>query len=84
MPELVAASVTDPWLRSACVRVYVASNVADWPGASVVAAPEQVPAGLASVSQVGPVVRATAGAVCASLTPTPVRVTLPVLVATNW
>ncbi len=29
VPVAVAESLIDPWLRSACVTVYVATNVAD-------------------------------------------------------
>jgi hypothetical protein len=61
----------------------VAVNVANWPGSSVVVEPEQLPAGLERLWQVGPEVSAPAGAVCVSVMPTEVRVTLPVLTATN-
>jgi hypothetical protein len=54
-----------------------------WPGASVVLDPEQEPAGDERLRQVGPEVRAPAGAVPVSATDTAWSVTLPVFVATN-
>ena len=58
-------------------------KVADWPGTSVVVAPEQVPAGALNDWQAGVVVSADAGADWASAIPTEVSVTLPVFFATN-
>ena len=46
-------------------------------------APEHVPVGLLRDWQVGPEVKAPAGAVWVSVIPTDVSVTFPVLVATN-
>ncbi len=53
-------------------------NVATWPGTRVVVAPEQDPLGFDRSWHVA--VTPPAGAVGTSVTPTPVRVTLPVLV----
>ena len=58
--------------------------MADWPGARLVVDPEQLPEGELSELQVGPLVSAPAGAVWVSVTPTELKVTLPVLVTTNW
>ncbi len=58
--------------------------MADCPAAKVVEVPVvQVPVGVARLTQVGPEVRAPAGAVWVSLMPTVVSVVVPVLVATN-
>ena len=62
----------------------MATKVADWPGTKVVLEPEQLPEGELSELQVGPLVSAPAGAVWVSVMPTELKVTLPVLVATNW
>jgi hypothetical protein len=71
VPDAVAELDTDPLSISACVVVYEPVHVVDAPGARVVVGQEMLvscgPAGLASVS----------------LMPTPVKVTLPVLVTTN-
>ena len=52
--------------------------MAIWPGTSVVVAPEQVATGFVRPEHVA--VTPPAGAVGTSVTPTPVRVTLPELV----
>ena len=62
----------------------MATKVPDWPGTKVVVAPEQAPEGELSDEQVGPVASAPAGAPWVSLTPTALKVTLPVFLATNW
>ncbi len=62
----------------------MAVKVATWPGTRVVEVPVvQVAVGVARLTQVGPEVRAPAGAVWVSVTPVVVRVTLPVLVTRN-
>ena len=63
----------------------MAVKVAVWPGTSVVEVPVvQAPAGVARLTQVGPLVRLPAGAVWVSVIPTVVSVTLPVFLAMNW
>jgi hypothetical protein len=64
VPEAVPVLVTLPLLTSACVVVYVAVHVLEAPGASVLTAPQ-------SMSE-----RPGSG----SVTPTDVKVTLPVFV----
>src|SRR5580658_1158887 len=84
VPVDVAESFTEPWLRSAWVIVYVAVKVAACPGCRVVLVDVvQVPPGV-TLWQVGPEVSEPAGDVWVSVTPTVVKVTLPVLVTTNW
>ena len=62
----------------------MATKVACWPAARVATVVEvQVPV-VPAAWQVGPVARDPAGAVWVSVMPTPVRVVVPVLVATNW
>ncbi len=73
VPAAVAESLIDPLFRSACVTVYVAVHVTLAPGAI-----DAAPAG-----HVGPVAKVPAGALWVSVTPTSVRVTLPVLVTTK-
>ena len=46
--------------------------------------PEQLPEGELSELQLGPLVSEPAGGVWVSAMPTELKVTLPVLVATNW
>ncbi len=80
VPVAVAESLIDPWLRSACVTVYVATNVADWPGTSDVEEPSTYPSDVANDWHVGPDASAPAGGVCVSVTCTLVRSTFPVFV----
>src|SRR3984885_8741304 len=63
--------------------MYVAVNVADWPGASDVDEPEHVPDGPDNDWHVGPDAKLPAGGSCVSSTDTPVRSTLPVFVTKN-
>ena len=63
--------------------MYVAVNVADWPGASDVDEPEHEPAGLDNDWHVGPDANPPAGGCCVSSTDTPVRPTFPVFVTAN-
>src|SRR5580704_10217743 len=63
--------------------MYVAVNVADWPGANDVDEPEHVPDGLDNDWHVGPDARLPAGGSCVSSTEMPVRLTLPVFVTSN-
>jgi hypothetical protein len=71
VPDAVAVSFTLPLSRSACVTTYVAVHVSEAAGANV------------ALGQVGPVANAPAGAVCTSVTATPLIVTLPVFVTRN-
>src|SRR6266702_4457109 len=71
VPVAVAVSFTLPLSRSACVTTYVAVHVSLAAGARVLD------------GHVGPVARAPAGAVCASVTAIPVNVTFPVFVTRN-
>jgi hypothetical protein len=48
VPDAVAESLIEPLSRSACVTVYVAVNVATWPGTNAVDEPEHEPDGLDS------------------------------------
>ncbi len=61
----------------------MAVKVAAWPAWSVVLV-DVVHAPPVTLWQVGPEVRAPAGAVWVSVTPTAMSVTLPVLVTMNW
>ena len=78
VPVAVAESLIDPLLRSACVTVYVATNVADWPTTSDVDEPEHEPPGVANDTHVG-TDAAPAGGVGVSVTCTFVRGVWPVL-----
>src|SRR6185437_12962381 len=72
VPCAVAVSVTDPLSRSACVTVYVPVQVSDAPAANVLD------------GQVTPDIEAaTEGALCTSVTFTPVMATLLVFVTVN-
>ena len=62
----------------------MATKVADWPGNKLVVDPEQLPEGELRELQLGPLVSEPAGAVWVSVMPTALKVTLPLLVATNW
>jgi len=79
-PLAVAESVRKRRRRSAWVITYVPEKMAVWRGARVVVGPEQVPAGVLSDWQDGPVASFSPLAAWTSLTPMPERVTLPVLV----
>jgi hypothetical protein len=63
--------------------MYVAVNVATWPGAKDVDEPEHVPDGADSDWHVGPDARLPAGACCVSSTDTPVRSKFPVFFTAN-
>jgi hypothetical protein len=67
VPDTVAVFLTCPAFTSACVTVYVAVHVVDAPGANVVTGHETTGGGPARTNVI-------------SLTVSPVRVTLPVLV----
>ena len=84
VPVVLDVSLIEPLLMSAWVTVYTPLKWATWLGSSVVLDVDvhELADGFVNVLQVGPEVRAPAGEIGRSVTPTLVRVTLPVLVTT--